>query len=63
MESGEVTGPDGTPFKTRTGFYDACPVLAAPDAIRENRIALCSLAVRTLAHGLGLLGIAAPERL
>jgi arginyl-tRNA synthetase len=47
-----------------TAFYDACPVLKAPSAeIRANRLALCDLAARTLRTGLGLLGIAAPERL
>ncbi|MFB8004132.1 arginine--tRNA ligase [Nocardia sp. NPDC056000] len=46
-----------------TVFYDTCPVLAAPEPARANRIALCQLTSRTLDHGLGLLGIAAPERL
>ncbi|WP_327147817.1 arginine--tRNA ligase [Nocardia sp. NBC_01329] len=46
-----------------TAFYDACPVLSAPEPVRGNRIALCHLTARTLAHGLDLLGIAAPERL
>ncbi|MEV6390204.1 arginine--tRNA ligase [Nocardia xishanensis] len=46
-----------------TTFYDTCPVLAAPEPVRSNRIAVCQLAARTLAHGLGLLGIAAPVRL
>ncbi|MGW1738858.1 arginine--tRNA ligase [Nocardia sp. NPDC001965] len=46
-----------------TAFYDACPVLTSPEPVRGNRIALCDLAARTLAHGLDLLGIAAPERL
>lgn len=46
-----------------TIFYDTCPVLTSPEPARGNRIALCQLTSRTLAHGLGLLGIAAPERL
>jgi arginyl-tRNA synthetase len=47
-----------------TGFYDACPVLRAPtDAVRGNRAALCRLTGDTLQLGLGLLGIATPERL
>ncbi|BDU07950.1 arginine--tRNA ligase [Nocardia cyriacigeorgica] len=46
-----------------TGFYDACPVLTAPEPVRGNRLALSRLTARTLGHGLGLLGIAAPERL
>ncbi|GAB4083445.1 arginine--tRNA ligase [Myceligenerans cantabricum] len=47
-----------------TRFYDACPVLKADDdAVRGNRLALCDLTRRTLATGLELLGIAAPERM
>ena len=44
-----------------TTFYEACPVLKAEEPVRGNRLALCLLA-RTLAHGLDLLGVAAPER-
>ncbi|WP_307795974.1 arginine--tRNA ligase [Amycolatopsis sp. 195334CR] len=46
-----------------TTFYEACPVLKAAEPTRTNRLALCRLTARTLEHGLGLLGIAAPERL
>ena len=46
-----------------TAFYDACPVLTADEPVRANRIALCQLTARTLAHGLGLLGITAPDRM
>ncbi|MGC7094040.1 arginine--tRNA ligase [Amycolatopsis lurida] len=46
-----------------TTFYEACPVLKAPDPVRGNRLALCRLTARTLEHGLGLLGIAAPDRM
>ncbi|WP_338757268.1 arginine--tRNA ligase [Nocardia vulneris] len=46
-----------------TTFYDACPVLKADEPQRGNRLALCDLTARTLAHGLDLLGIAAPERM
>ncbi|WP_423461896.1 arginine--tRNA ligase [Promicromonospora sp. MS192] len=47
-----------------TRFYDACPVLGADDpAVRTNRLALCDLTGRTLATGLDLLGIPAPERM
>jgi arginyl-tRNA synthetase len=49
--------------KAFTDFYEACPVLAAPEPIRANRIALCQLSARTLRQGLNLLGIAAPERM
>ena len=46
-----------------TAFYEACPVLTAPEPSRTNRLALCALAARTLGRGLHLLGIAAPERM
>jgi arginyl-tRNA synthetase len=47
-----------------TSFYEACPVLRAEDdAVRASRLVLCDLTARTLATGLGLLGIAAPERM
>ena len=45
-------------------FYEHCPVLRAErPALVEHRLFLCELTARTLAHGLGLLGIATPERL
>jgi len=47
-----------------TTFYDACPVLRADDReVRRSRLLLCDLTARTLALGLGLLGIEAPERM
>ena len=47
-----------------TVFYERCPVLKAPDeTTRASRLALCELTARVLARGLGLLGIAAPERM
>lgn len=46
-----------------TAFYESCPVLKAEEPVRGNRVALCRLTARTLGHGLGLLGIAAPERM
>jgi arginyl-tRNA synthetase len=47
-----------------TGFFEACPVLKAPDdATRDSRLALCGLTARVLACGLDLLGIQAPERM
>ncbi|WP_245807146.1 arginine--tRNA ligase [Krasilnikoviella flava] len=46
-----------------TRFYDACPVVKAEGATRSNRLALCALTERTLAVGLDLLGIPAPERM
>jgi arginyl-tRNA synthetase len=47
-----------------TAFYDACPVLTATDdEQRETRLAMCRLTRRTLARGLDLLGIAAPQEM
>jgi arginyl-tRNA synthetase len=47
-----------------TDFYEACPVLRAPsEDIAANRVAICQLTGGTLKLGLGLLGIAAPDRL
>ncbi|HYI60979.1 MAG TPA: arginine--tRNA ligase [Acidimicrobiales bacterium] len=47
-----------------TTFYEACPVLrAADEGQRASRLVLCDLTARTLATGLGLLGIEAPPRM
>lgn len=46
-----------------TSFYEQCTVLGADEPVRGNRLALCQLTARTLKHGLGLLGIHAPERM
>ena len=47
-----------------TVFYEHCPVLKAPsDELRISRLALSDVTARTLAHGLGLLGIDAPEQM
>jgi arginyl-tRNA synthetase len=47
-----------------TDFYESCPVLRAdtPEQ-RASRLALAGLTARTLATGLGLLGITAPDRM
>lgn len=42
-------------------FYHACPVLPAAEPTRTARLALVAATRQTLANGLGLLGIAAPE--
>ena len=44
-------------------FFDACPVLKAPEPVRSSRLALCELTSRTLKQGLHLLGIEVPERM
>jgi arginyl-tRNA synthetase len=46
-----------------TAFYDACPVLSSEGALREQRLALCDLAARTLQVGLSVLGIDAPDQM
>jgi arginyl-tRNA synthetase len=46
-----------------TAFYEHCPVLRADEPVRSSRLALCDLTARTLAHGLGLLGIESPEQM
>ena len=46
-----------------TAFYDACPVLTSEGALRDQRLALCDLAARTLSSGLSVLGIDAPEQM
>src|SRR5262249_44604282 len=44
-------------------FYERCPVLKADQPTRASRLALCALTARTLARGLDLLGIEAPDQL
>jgi arginyl-tRNA synthetase len=46
-----------------TAFYESCPVLKAEGPIRASRLALADATARTLALGLDLLGIAAPEQM
>lgn len=50
-----------TAFST---FYDQCPVIVCNDSIQKNsRFYLCRVTQRTLALGLNLLGIDAPEEM
>lgn len=44
-------------------FWEACPVLKSEGDTRHTRLALCEVTGRVLRHGLGLLGIAVPERM
>jgi arginyl-tRNA synthetase len=44
-------------------FFEACPVLKSEGATRDSRLGLCWLTARQLRRGLGLLGIAAVERM
>jgi arginyl-tRNA synthetase len=48
---------------TFSAFYEKCPVLTAPDGVRESRLTLCDLTARTLRQGLELLGIDVLERM
>jgi arginyl-tRNA synthetase len=51
-----------------TTFYEHCPVLykdgveVAPQ-VRDPRLALCAVTLRTLSTGLGLLGVPVPDRM
>ena len=45
-------------------FFEACPVLKAGEGtMRDTRLTLCRVTMRTLRTGLGLLGIDVPERM
>jgi arginyl-tRNA synthetase len=46
-----------------SSFYQRFPILKADEAIRDSRARLCTLVARALREGLGLLGIATPERI
>jgi arginyl-tRNA synthetase len=47
-----------------SGFWHDCPVLKADsELVRDSRLRLVELTSRILDHGLGLLGIQAPERM
>ncbi len=46
-----------------SSFFDACPVLKSEAAERSSRLTLCELTAHTLATGLNLLGIDAPQRM
>ncbi|HTA20819.1 MAG TPA: arginine--tRNA ligase, partial [Polyangia bacterium] len=46
-----------------TSFYESCPVLKSDGATRASRLALCEVSARTLALGLDLLGISAPDQM
>jgi arginyl-tRNA synthetase len=49
--------------KAFMAFYEACPILKAEGSLRQSRLALAALTARQMKRGLGLLGIAAPERM
>lgn len=44
-------------------FYRECPVLSAPEPLRAARLTLVSATAQVLENGLGVLGIAMPEKM
>ncbi|MFZ5967993.1 MAG: arginine--tRNA ligase [Bacillota bacterium] len=44
-------------------FYHDCPIIVEDKALQKARVALVYAAKQTIQNGLGLLGIAAPERM
>jgi arginyl-tRNA synthetase len=46
-----------------TGFYENCPILRAEPDLQASRLALADITARSLALGLSLLGIDAPEQM
>jgi arginyl-tRNA synthetase len=48
---------------TFTGFYENCPILRAEPDLQASRLALADITARSLALGLSLLGIDAPEQM
>lgn len=47
-----------------SGFYNSCHILSEEDeTVRNSRLFLCALTLRTLEFALGLLGIAVPEKM
>ncbi len=44
-------------------FYDNCRIIGEPSDIASARLALADAARQTLANGLGLLGLSAPDRM
>jgi arginyl-tRNA synthetase len=47
-----------------SAFYENCPVLKAETPeLRESRLTLSALVLRTMATGLGLLGLDSPEQM
>jgi arginyl-tRNA synthetase len=44
-------------------YYEACPVLSAPEPTRTSRLILCDMTARTIKLGLSLLGIPVVDRI
>ena len=46
-----------------SGFYEACPILNAEEAVKNSRLRLAALTAKTLKQGLDLLGIKTVEKM
>jgi arginyl-tRNA synthetase len=46
-----------------TRFYESCPVLKSPEAVRASRLVLCDLSARVLKRSLEVLGIELLEQM
>lgn len=44
-------------------FYNKCRILGVDDKLAQARLALCMATKYVLAHGLGVLGVSAPEKM
>ena len=44
-------------------YYNAERILVEDEALRSARLALCAAVRQTLANGLSLLGVSAPEKM
>ena len=44
-------------------FYNKCRILGVDDKLAQARLALCMATKYVLAHGLGILGVSAPEKM
>ena len=44
-------------------FYNKCRILGIDDKLAQARLALCMATKYVLAHGLGILGVSAPEKM
>lgn len=72
-ETVQVVADELTPHKLCTylfelatkfsSFYEKCSVLKSEDPVRASRLALVAATKQTLARGLDLLGIVAPDRM
>ncbi|MDN5791166.1 MAG: arginine--tRNA ligase [Micrococcales bacterium] len=50
--------------QTFSAFYENCPVIKAElDEVKESRLTLCALVLRTMTTGLDLLGIESPAQM